>query len=234
MADYPKGKPLPDLRVAISTTTALDPEVAARFRQRYGVGLSQALGIIEIGLPCINLRFAGQKNGSVGEVLPAYRIRLDDVGFGPGLREVFFSGKGLLDAYYRPFRTRDQILSDGWFATHDVGELDEDGCLYLRGRAKEVISVMGMKFFPQEVAEVLKRHSLVKDAAAFGVRHDRTGEAVRARVVLHSADGAGVLEQELKTHCAQHLAAYKVPDRIEIVASLPRTASGKVLHRSIG
>lgn len=232
LADYAEGKPLPNLRLAISTTTAIDPAVAGRFQARYGVPISQALGLIEIGLPCINLDFAGQKDGSVGRVLPAYDLRLDDVGFGPDLKEIFFRGPGILDAYYRPWRSRKEILEDGWFATRDVGSLDGDGCLYIRGRSKEVISVMGMKFFPVEVEAVLGAHPQVKEAAVYGTHHDRTGEAVRARVVLRTPPASAHLEQELRQHCLAHLAPYKVPERIEFVDALPRTASGKILHRA--
>jgi long-chain acyl-CoA synthetase len=232
MADFAAGKPIPSLHTVISTTTALDISVASRFFDRYGVPIAQALGLIELGLPCINLRFARTKHASVGEVLPAYEVRLEDVGFGPGMKEIFFRGPGLLDAYYRPFRTRAEIMPDGWFATHDVGMMDEDGCLFLRGRSKEVISVMGMKFFPQEVAHVLLQHPAVKEASVYAVPHERTGEIARARVVLRNADSSDGLENELRRHCLEHLAPYKVPERIEFVKALPKTASGKVLHRA--
>lgn len=232
MADYPRGLPLTSLRAAISTTTAVNPEVAARFQERYRVPIAQALGLIEIGLPCINLKFAGKKNGSVGQVLPAYELRLHDVGFGPDMKEIFFRGPGFLDAYYRPWRTREQILQDGWFATRDVGMLDEDGCLYLRGRSKEVISVMGMKFFPQEVENVLCQHPWVLEAAVYAAANERTGEAARARVVLKDSNDVEQAAKELRQHCLGLLASYKVPELIEFVRTLPRTASGKVLHRA--
>jgi long-chain acyl-CoA synthetase len=231
LADFPRGKRLPALRVAISTTTAMDPAISARFHDRYGTPIAQALGLIEIGLPCINLEFAGKKPGSVGRVLPAYELRLDDAGFGPHLKEIFFRGPGMLDAYYRPWRPRERILHDGWFATHDVGEVDADGCLFLRGRSKEVISVLGMKFFPAEVESVLLAHPLVAEAAVYAAPHERSGEVPRARVVARKAADVSALEAQLRKHCAERLAPYKVPERIEFVTALPRTASGKVLHR---
>src|SRR5688572_33090055 len=83
--------------------------------------LSQALGIIEIGLPCINLTHAREKPASVGNLLPAYEMRQLDLGYGDGLREISFRGPGFLDAYYSPWTPRSQIATDGWFETHDVG-----------------------------------------------------------------------------------------------------------------
>src|SRR5262245_22857326 len=219
---------LPDLRLAISTTAALDATTAKRFRGRFGVAVAQALGIIEVGLPCINTEFAADRHDAVGRVLPAYRVRLDDVGLGPDLKEVLFAGHGFLDAYYEPWQTRAQIMPDGWFRTGDVGTLDADGCLFLRGRVKDVINVGGMKFFPSEVESVLAAHPGVAGASVFGRHDERLGEIPHARVV---ARHGSVSESELLQFCTSRLATFKVPQRIEFIAELPRTPSGKILRR---
>ena len=231
LADYPQASPLASLRLAISTTSALDRQVARRFHERYGLPLTQALGIIEVGLPCINLDFAAEKHDSVGHVLSAYELRMEDVGLGPTLREISFRGKGMLDAYYHPWQTRDEILADGWFRTGDVGELDADGCLFLRGRRTDVISVMGMKFFPQEVEAVLMAHPAVAEATVFAHRNRHNSEIPYASIVTKAGADRDGLENELRRWCAQRLASYKVPERIDITDALRRTASGKLLHR---
>jgi long-chain acyl-CoA synthetase len=231
LADYPRAEPLETPRLAISTTSALDRQLARRFHQRYGVPLTQALGIIEVGLPCINVDFAAEKCESVGRVLPAFELRLEDTGLGPALQAVSFRGKGMLDAYYQPWRTRQQIMPDGWFRTGDVGELDPDGCLFLRGRSSDVISVMGMKFFPQEVENVLTAHPAVAQAGVFSQRDRRSGEVACARVVLRPGLHEDGVADDLRRWCAGRMASYKVPTRIEIVDSLQHTASGKLLHR---
>jgi long-chain acyl-CoA synthetase len=232
LADSPVAAPLP-LRLAISTTSSLDGRIAEVFSQRCGLPISQALGIIEIGLPCINVNFAADHPGSIGSVLPAYELRLDDVGLGPQMREILFRGPGFLDAYYHPWQTREAIMPDGWFRTGDVGYLDDSRCLFLRGRSTDVINVMGMKFFPQEVESVLASHPQVLAASVFSRADERWGEAAHARVVARSRLPDDDLEDNLRQFCLVHLASYKVPQRIEIVASLPKTASGKVLHRAM-
>jgi acyl-CoA synthetase (AMP-forming)/AMP-acid ligase II len=113
-----------------------------------------------------------------------------------------------------------------------VGQLDESGCLFLRGRSKDVINVMGMKFFPQEVESVLATHPEVQAASVFAQPDERWGEAPHARVVARNLTTNDGLEEQLRQYCLKRLASYKVPQRIEIVASLPRTASGKILHRA--
>src|SRR5207249_3327344 len=74
LADCERHTPLPGLRLAVATTAALDPATAKRFRKRFGAPVAQALGIIEVGLPCINTDFAADRNEAVGRVLPAYRV----------------------------------------------------------------------------------------------------------------------------------------------------------------
>jgi long-chain acyl-CoA synthetase len=223
---------VPGLRLALSTTTALDLPTAEAFRRRFGLPVVQALGIIEVGLPFINTDFAADRPLAVGRALPAYRVRMEDVGLGPGLREVLLAGPGFLDAYYRPWRPRAAVLQDGWFRTGDIGELGADGCLVLRGRIKDVISVLGMKFFPQEVEAVLASHPRVAGACVFARPDERLGEIPHARVVTR-ASGGRVSEVELLAYCRERLAEYKVPRRVEFVPALPRTASGKVLHRDV-
>lgn len=229
MAGANDAGPLPDLRLAISTAMSLDTDAAEAFHRRFGVPVAQALGLIEIGLPCINLDFAADRCQAVGRVLPAYQLRLADVALGPGLKEICFAGKGILDAYYEPWRTRDEIMPDGWFHTGDVGELDADGCLFIRGRSKDVINVAGMKFFPAEVEAVLKSHPRIREACVFAQPHPRFGEAPHARIVA----AGDLTEEDVLDYCQARLAPFKIPVALEFVDALPRTASGKVVRRAV-
>jgi long-chain acyl-CoA synthetase len=233
LADFPDAKPLTSLRLAISTTSALSQHIGLRFRQRYGMPVSQALGIIEIGLPCINTQPDPERWNSVGRVLPAYELRLKDVGLDQDAQEILLRGPGMLDAYYSPWQTRNEILRDGWFHTGDVGRLDQDGYLYLTGRIKDVINIMGMKFFPQEVERVLVSHPDVAAASVFASRDQRWGEAVGARIVLRQDFDDNQLASRLQAYCREYIADYKVPRQMEFVSALPRTASGKVLNRAL-
>jgi long-chain acyl-CoA synthetase len=230
LASVPGNARLPaSMRLALSTTTALDRNTAERFQQRFGLPVTQALGIIEIGLPFINLRWASTRPKAIGELLPAYQLRLHDVGLGENVGEIQIAGPGMLDAYYDPWQPRSLIAPNGWFRTGDIGERDADGCVTLRGRAKDVINVGGMKLFPQEVEAVLRSHPAVADVCVRAETDSRLGEVPVARVVLQS--DATCTPLELRDHCAQRLADWKIPQRIEWTESLARTASGKPLRR---
>ena len=221
---------LPSLRLAISTTIALNRSTVEAFDRRFGHTLSQALGVIEIGLPCIDLYMRPDKWGSVGKLLPAYELLMEDVGLGNDLRRIKFRGKGFFDAYYDPWRAREEVMADGWFDTGDLGVLDADGYLFIKGRSKDIINVAGMKFFPQEVEAILNTCPGVQESCVFAHKHDLFGEVPHAQVVLASPDAASVGEGELREFLAQHLAHYKIPEHIEIVPELVRTASGKLVR----
>ncbi|NIL97515.1 MAG: AMP-binding protein [Planctomycetales bacterium] len=233
MAADRSGQLLSHLRLAISTASALSSRTAAAFRDRFGIPLTQAYGIIEVGLPCINLLWADQHVDAVGKLLPAYDLKLVDLGLGKGLKEIHIRGQGLLDAYYDPWRTRDRIMPDGWFATGDLGELDSEGCLFIRGRSKEMINVGGMKYFPQEVEAVLESHPAVQEAAVYAHRSPQAEETGRARVMLKPGVAQPPGEQDLRRYCARRVTYFKVPERIFFVATLPRTGSGKPLRRGM-
>lgn len=231
MAGAAAAPPLPELRLAISTTSPLDSETARRFSERFGLPITQALGIIEVGLPFINTAFAQRHPEGLGRALPAYEMRLDNSDIDAALGEILLRGPGFLDAYYEPWQTRTDILKDGWFRTGDIGTVDGNGCLFLRGRRKELINVQGLKFFPQEVEAVLGEHPLIKSACVFAHPERRLGEVAHARIVVE--EGASLTETELSEFCRQRLATFKVPHRFEFVSSLVRTGSGKMLRRRI-
>jgi long-chain acyl-CoA synthetase len=227
------GATLPEqLRLAIVTTTALAWDAARAFYRRFGRVLNETYGIIELGLPAINVSHARDKQGSVGQLLPGYELRLDraddhDRG------EITIRGAGMLDAYYSPWRSREEILrqNGGWFRTGDLGRVDADGFLYIVGRLKEMISVGGLKFFPEEVEAVLERHPTILAASVFAEGEQQWGATITAQLVLAEATPAPD-EQALRAHCREALASYKIPGRFQWVQRLTYTASGKKIRNA--
>ncbi len=220
------GDALQHIRLAVSTAMKLPEQVAGEFQAKFGFELTEAYGIIEVGLPFIRLAGGKDKRGSVGKPLPEFEIKLDNKDK-DGIGEIRIRGKGMLDAYYSPWQGRDAILTDGWFKTGDLGRVDTDGFLTIVGRDKDVINFVGMKVFAQEVESVLNQHPQVKESLVYGLSHSEYGQLPMARIVLQEGTPAPD-RNDLRRFCYQRLARYKVPKDFEFTEALPKTASGKI------
>jgi long-chain acyl-CoA synthetase len=212
-----------NVRLAISTAMSLSIEVAEKFNFAFGIYPSQAYGIIEVGLPCVNTSQDPSRLLSVGKLLADYQLKLadrDDQGRG----RIFLKGKGLFDAYLQPTRMAEEVLTDGWFDTGDTGLLDEEGFLFITGRTKNVINFCGMKVFPEEVEQFLNQYPGIKESRVYGKTHPEYGEIVCADIVA----GELVVLDDLRVDCYRKLAKYKVPKEFSFVSELPKTVSGKV------
>ena len=121
--------------------------------------------------------------------------------------------------------------ADGWLHTGDLGRIDEEGFLYVEDRIDDMILSGGENVVPAEVEKVLLRHPEVADAAVVGREDPEWQQAVTAIVVL--TDGSEVTPDQLRRHCAESLAGFKVPKRVELAAALPRTPSGKLMRRAL-
>ncbi len=225
--DLLSGDSLQQVRMAISTAMKLPEQIAEAFYGKFGFELTEAYGIIEVGLPFIKLSGGRDKRGSVGRALPDYELRLDNMD-GDGIGAIFIKGKGMLDAYFSPWQGRGEILQNGWFGTGDLGKIDADGFLFITGRDKDVINFAGMKIFAQEVEAVINQHPDVKESLVYATPHAQYGELPTAKYVLREGSADTAVLDSLRRFCYQRLAQYKVPKEFLCVDHLPKTASGKI------
>lgn len=232
LAAEPSRRPWPTLRLAVSTAAPLSADIAHAFHARYGVPLSQALGIIEVGLPLLN-RSPLTKPTAIGRATPHVEVQLRDPDTGapvpvatPG--ELFLRCPGMLDAYLSPWQPRPAFLTpDGWFCTGDLAVTDGDGDLHLVGRTKTVINIGGSKCFPEEIETVLQTHPEVAAVRVSGRPHPRFGNVPVAEIVPRNpAEPPAVAS--LVALCRKSLASYKIPIDFRFVEAIPRTASGKI------
>ncbi len=175
-------------------------------------------GALSIGTPIASVRAAIVDEhgaelpvGEVGELLVA----------GPQVTPGYWGRPDATAAAFRGEHLR----------TGDVGFMDADGWFYLVDRMKDMIIASGYKVWPREVEDVLYSHPAVREAAVVGAPDEYRGETVLAFVSLH--DGADVSEAELVAFCRERMAAYKYPRSVAFVDELPKTATGKILRRSL-
>src|SRR4249919_174374 len=158
---------------------------------------------------------ARRKLGSAGRPLLTTHLRIQD-------GEILVQG---------PTVAPDRVDADGWLHTGDLGRIDEEGFLYVEDRIDDMIVSGGENVVPAEVEKVLLRHPEVADAAVVGREDPEWQQAVTAIVVL--VDGSRVGPDDLRRHCAESLAGFKVPKRVELASALPRTPSGKLMRRAL-
>ena len=145
--------------------------------------------------------------------------------------ELYSRGPMMFDGYYKePEKTADSFVGE-YFSAGDMAYEDEDGYFYLVDRKNNMIITGGEHVFPSEVEKVIAAHHTVFDVAVIGVPDPKWGEAVRAVVVLN--EGAAASEKEILDSCRDKLAGYKRPKSVRFIDAkeMPRTGSGKILHR---
>jgi len=225
------------VRLCISGAAPLTNEVAAGFKRAFGIEITEGYGLTETS-PIVTINAPGRSRpGSVGLAMPGIQVKIVDENerqlthWEEG--EICVKGPNVMLGYFRrPKDTKETFTKDGWFKTGDVGGLDPEGYLYLRGRMKDMIIIKGLKVFSAQVEQAIAANPWVEEVAVIGVP-DRSGdETIKAFIVLKKDIAAGKdTKQALMAFCKQHLDAYKRPRDIEFIEALPKNALQKVLKR---
>ena len=219
------------VRLVLSGSAPLDPQLTAAFTERTHVAIHQGYGLTEAA-PVVTSTLCSKNPTprSVGAALPGIEIRLvDDNGREPHDEdggEIHIRGDNLFSGYWPD--GADGPDADGWWPTGDVGYLDPSGDLYLVDRVKELVIVSGFNVYPSEVEDVISELPDVAEAAVIGVEDEMTGEAVVAYVKPTAAGASDNLVDVVRRHCEERLARFKQPSLIHVVEELPYTPTGKV------
>jgi long-chain acyl-CoA synthetase len=229
---------LDSLQYCYSGAAPLPEATLSRWEAATGCVILEGYGMTEAGpVMAFNPVRGPRKPGSVGIAPPGTELQivsLDDrsrVLPAGETGEIRVRGPHVMAGYRnQPGLTQD-ALRDGWMYSGDLGFMDEDGYLFIRGRSSEVINVGGYGVYPREIEQVLLEHAAVTEAAVFGVPDSYYGEAVQAYVVLKP--GQQFDEQVLIAHCRANLVGYKVPNAIRAIDELPKTRVGKLARRQL-
>lgn len=231
-----EGEPVRDLgslHSLVSAGEALPPRLYRDFKQRYGVEIYDGIGSAEMFHVYITNRPGDVKEGSLGRIVEGYRHRLiDDDGKEVAAGEIgtlVIEGPSAGAGYWR---MRDKSRETFWGDACKGGDkffVDADGYFWYCGRGDDMLKCSGVYVSPVEVENCLIGHPAVREAGVVGWR-DETG-LEKAMAYVELADGhtaSSALAEAIIVHCRGHIAAYKAPRRIEFVAELPRTETGKI------
>ena len=213
---------------------ALKQRIEAAFERplHHGYGMSEYAGAVTV------TRLGERRADTAsGHVVDGAELRIVDPQSGrdcaPSKRgELWVRGVGLMPGYFRdPEATAAVMRPGGWYACGDLGELTPDGALLVLGRLKEMIIRSGFNVYPAEVENVLNMFPAIQSSAVIGLPQQDGNEDVLAFVELRH--GAQIDSSGLATHLREHLAPYKRPAHVQVVAQMPMTGSGKVLKRQL-
>jgi long-chain acyl-CoA synthetase len=223
---------LKTLRVAVSGAAPCPWDLAQAWRARTGVRILRGYGMTELFRP-ISYRADDRRDvpEAIGRPVPGVELRIVDDAGRPqpagSTGELWIRSPAVMDGYLEAREETRAVLADGWFRTGDLATVSAEGFVTIAGRKKELILRGGYSVVPGEVEAALLAHPDVAEAAVIGMPHPDLGEDVAAFVTLQP--GATVDPAALIDHCRERLAAYKYPRRVTVLATLPKSATGKVL-----
>ncbi|HWU54101.1 MAG TPA: AMP-binding protein [Rhizomicrobium sp.] len=237
LINYPDAQnhDLSSLLMFVSGGDCVPLELQNRFRELFGVTVDELCGMTEV-MYCNQPVSLGQRRpGSIGKPFGDVRIRLEDadgneVPAGEVGEIVAHSGAVTLGYWNDPENTK-AALKGGGMHTGDLAWRDGDGFLWFAGRSKDIIIRGGSNISPGEVEDVLYTHPAVYEAGVVGVPCSELGQRVRAYVALKP--GAQATDRDLMDFAAGKIAAYKTPESIVFLATLPKGPTGKVLRKAL-
>ncbi|MFY1699855.1 MULTISPECIES: class I adenylate-forming enzyme family protein [unclassified Solwaraspora] len=229
--------PFDGVKSVLVAGQAISWSLRRAFEERYQVPILVNYGSTEAGHIAgwtgRDMKAGRWKPGSAGRVYPGVELEIrDETGAAlPGGRpgEVVVRS-ALTRGYVDDAAASRELVRDGWVHTGDIGYVDEDGVLFLVGRKRDMIKCGGFQVWPEEIEDELRRHPLVDDVRVLGRPDDRLGEIPVALVVRRPDRTVtdSELSQRLVAYARDRLAHFKTPRRIEFVAALERSATGKI------
>ena len=225
-----------NLDFVVGGGTAVQRAVAERWKALTGNTIIEGYGLSETSpVVCVNPRGMRDFSGTIGYPLPSTEVSIRDISGAPLPNgqpgEICVRGPQVMRGYWnRPEETARAMTADGFFRTGDVAILQADGQVRIVDRMKDMILVSGFNVYPNEVEDVLAAHPAVLECAVVGAPSEETGEMVVAHVVLKDP---AVSIDVLRAHARTQLTGYKVPRRVVLHETLPKTNVGKVLRRML-
>jgi acetyl-CoA synthetase len=223
-------------RIVCSAGEPLNPEAIRWFRDQYGLTVLDYYGLTESYPLCANFPFMEVREGSMGKPMPGWDVQILDEDEHPvaqGERgEICLRARSNPHypiGYWNNPEASEETFGGDWFHTKDAARQDEDGYVWYEGRADDVIISAGYRIGPFEVESACIEHPAVREAAAVASPDEKRGFVVKAFVVLAAGhEPTDELADEIKRFVREHHSAYAYPRRIEFVADLPKTLTGKI------
>ena len=224
------------VRFGRSASAALAPETHKNFEEKFKIKMIETMGLTETCAPILSnppspnpIKY-GSPGIPYGNEVKIFNKKFNEVERN-SIGQICVRGKNVMKEYYKnPAETKKSFYND-WLLTGDLGLMDSENFVFVKGRIKELIIKGGENISPREIDDVLYQHPDVLEAAAFGDKCSHYGETVKAGVVLKNKDS--VTEDDLINHCSKILGKFKSPESIFFFDELPKGSSGKIQRLKI-
>lgn len=225
------------LKSCVSGGAPLSLRILREFADVFETNIIEGYGLTETtSSVCANVPGEFYREGAIGRAAEGVEMTVFDDNhneLSPGeVGEIVIRSQTVTPGYWNnEAATKEQFGDTGWFHTGDLGYRDDDGVYFITDRKKDLIIRGGFNISPREVEEVIMLHPKVLEAAVVAAEDKRGEETVKAFVVL--IENEEMTEREVIDHCAATMATYKRPKVVEFVATLPKSATGKVLRTEL-
>ncbi len=228
-----QSEKFPNLRLCVSAGAIMPATLNREFESQFGIPLLDGYGITETStMVTMNWPTGGRVLGSCGIPVPGLAVRIVDASgrdVGPNREgELIVYGPNVMPGYHNKPEETHSALREGWYYTGDLAKSDDNGFLTITGRLKELIIRGGQNIAPAEIEEIVNTFEAVLDCAVVGIPHEHLGEVPGLFIVPRP--GEAIDSEAVIAHCRTHLSAYKVPYRVQVIAEIPRTGSGKIIR----
>jgi len=231
-----KSLDISSVRFGRSASAALAPKIHKNFEEKFRIKMIETMGLTETCAPILsNPPYPNPiKYGSPG-IPYGNEVKIFDENFVESKRNIIgqicVRGKNVMKEYYKNLEETKKSFYKDWFLTGDLGFMDKDNFVFVKGRIKELIIKGGENISPREIDDILYQHPNILEAAAFGVKCSHYGEKIEAGVVLKIKEIS--TEEEIIKHCNNLLGKFKSPDKIYFFNELPKGSSGKIQRLKI-
>ena len=225
------------MRLFVSGSAPLLAETHVQFEERTGHRILERYGMTETNMNTSNPYDGERRAGTVGFPLPGIELKITDSNTGDPLPqgeigEIEVRGPNVFEGYWQmPEKTAEELRSDGFFITGDLGQIDADGYVSIVGRNKDLIISGGYNIYPKEIELLLDNQQGVLESAVIGVPHSDFGESVLG--VLVARPGQELDIEGIRQKIGKSLARFKQPQKLVVVPELPRNTMGKVQKKAL-
>jgi len=215
------------LRLVVTNSTSIPKPTVENFKKILKNGnLSTYYGLTEASRSTFMIfEKTNGREESVGKPAPAVNIKISNAENNSVIGEIWIKGMNVIKKYWNNPES-DKNIVDGWLKTGDIGFIDDENYLFLKGRIDDLINIGGEKVIPQEIEKFLKTIPGINDVAVFGIKNEVFDQTIKANVV--KSKDSDVTKLIILRHCMKHLERFKIPSNIEFVHSLPKNEHGKI------